>query len=256
MTSQKAHAFLIQQVSKSFGTTRALTSVSLSVDEGEIVGIVGPSGAGKTTLLRLLGGMLQPSAGQVQSDGRMVAQFSRKELLHRRRNTGFIHQSLNLVPELKVVANVLAGRLGYMSVWQALRALLWPKKADLLAVHGCLERVALTDKMFERTSKLSGGQMQRVAIARVLFQDPTAIFADEPISSVDPARARDLLELLAGINLETGKTIIVSLHNIELAKEFCTRLVGMRSGQIEFNKLAQDVTDDDLSVLYQLEERS
>ncbi|MFT7620718.1 MAG: phosphonate transport system ATP-binding protein [Planctomycetota bacterium] len=256
MSSQKAHAFRIEQVSKSFGTTKALSSVCLSVEEGEVVGIVGPSGSGKTTLLRLLGGMLQPSAGQVQSGGRMVAHFSRKELLHRRRNTGFIHQSLNLVPELKVLANVLVGRLGYMGVWGALRALLWPRKDDLLAVHKCLERVALTEKMYARTSKLSGGQQQRVAIARVLFQDPTAIFADEPISAVDPARARDLLELLSGINQETGKTIIVSLHNIELAKEFCSRLVGMRAGQIVFDKPAGQVTEKDLAALYELEARS
>ncbi len=256
MANQGDHAFLIQEVTKKFGDTIALDSVCLGVETGEVVGIISPSGAGKTTLLRLLGGMLQPSSGQVSAGGRMVSQFSQKELLSRRRNTGFIHQSLDLVPELKVVANVVAGRLGYMGIWGALRSLIWPCKEDLNRVYACLERVALTHKMFERTSKLSGGQQQRVAIARVLFQDPSAIFADEPVSAVDPARAKDLLELLVRINKETGKTIIVSLHNIELARKFCTRLVGMRAGRIEFDKTATTVGVHDLEALYELEARS
>ncbi len=256
MTDVGEHAFLIQEVTKKFGETTALDSVCLRVASSEVVGIIGPSGAGKTTLLRLLGGMLQPSAGQVLSRGRMVQQFSRKELLVRRRETGFIHQSLDLVPELKVATNVLAGRLGYTGAWGALRTLLWPAKDDLVKVHACLDRVALTHKMYARTSKLSGGQQQRVAIARVLFQDPKAIFADEPVSSVDPARAHDLMDLLSGINRETGKTIIVSLHNIDLATEFCTRLVGMRAGKIEFDKPAKDVQASDLKQLYELEDRS
>ena len=253
MIDSDQHAFLTRDLTKRFAKTLALDSVCLEVSAGEIVGLIGPSGAGKTTLLRLLGGMLQPSSGHILANGQMVSRFSKEELLHRRRNTGFIHQSLNLVPELKVLANVLAGRLGYMGIFGTLRALLWPRKEDLVRVHSCLERVALTEKMYERTSKLSGGQKQRVAIARVLFQDPQAIFADEPVSAVDPARAKDLMEMLSGINQETGKTILVSMHNVELARQFCTRIVGMRAGRIVFDKEPDAIEASELKDLYELE---
>ena len=155
-----------------------------------------------------------------------------------------------------MVTNVLAGRLGRMSLLETLRALIWPTQADLLAAHACLEQVALTEKMYERCAKLSGGQAQRLAIARVLFQDPRAIFADEPISSVDPARARDLLETLKRINEETGKTVVVSLHALDLARRYCQRLIGMRRGRILFDLPAAEVDDARLEDLYELETAS
>ncbi|MCB9833928.1 MAG: ATP-binding cassette domain-containing protein [Planctomycetes bacterium] len=252
MTGTDREAFRLEGVTKRFGDFVALSDVSLRVDRGEMIGLIGPSGAGKTTLLRILAGMLQPSEGRTLVGGHMVAKLSRLELRAVRRATGFIHQSLDLVPELRVVSNVLAGRLGFGGLWEALRLLTWPRRDDLVEVHRCLERVALTEKMYERSSKLSGGQAQRVAIARVLFQDPTAILADEPVSAVDPARARDLLEILARINAETGKTIVVSLHAIDLARRHCGRLIGMREGRIFFDRKAEEVTDAELDRLYDL----
>ncbi len=252
MTAPGQDAFRLENVSKRFGDLEALSDLDLRIASGEMVGLIGPSGAGKTTLLRVMAGLLQPSAGSILVGGRMTSKLSPAQLRAARRATGFIHQSLDLVPELRVVSNVLAGRLGFGGAWQALRLLVWPPREDLLAAHTCLEQVALTDKMYERSSKLSGGQAQRVAIARVLFQDPAAILADEPVSAVDPARARDLLEILSRINSETGKTIVVSLHAIDLARRYCDRLVGMRDGRIFFDRKASEVTDAELDRLYDL----
>jgi phosphonate transport system ATP-binding protein len=246
-------AFKLEGVSKELGGHLVLAGVSFEIRRGERVGLIGPSGAGKTTLLRILAGMYQPSAGRLLVGGHMTGKLTRSELRLARRRTGFIHQSLDLVPELRVVSNVLAGRLGLWNIAQAARALLWPKRADLLGVHAALERVDLTDKMYARTDTLSGGQAQRVALARVLFQDPDAILADEPVSSVDPARARDLMRLLRDINESTGKPVIVSIHAVDLARDFCTRLIGLRGGRVVIDAKVADVAPRDFDALYALE---
>lgn len=253
--SENGTAFRLENVGQRLGGHDVLSGVDLVVRRGERVGLIGPSGAGKTTLLRILAGMYQPTSGRVLVGTHMTERLSRAEIREIRRKTGFIHQSLDLVPELRVVSNVLAGRLGYQNVFQALRALLWPKSSDLLRVHEALDRVGLTEKMYVRTDTLSGGQAQRVALARVLHQDPEAILADEPVSSVDPARARDLLELLRSINQATGKPVVISLHAVDLAREFCTRLVGLRAGRIVFDGEAKSIDDEKVRALYDLGDR-
>jgi phosphonate transport system ATP-binding protein len=154
-----------------------------------------------------------------------------------------------------VLTNVLAGRLGEWSVARALREMLWPRRCEQERVHAILERVGISEKLFERVDALSGGQQQRVAIGRALYQDPDVLLADEPISGVDPARARDTLGLLVGVAREAGLTLCASVHNVELAREFLPRLVGLRGGRVLFDGPTDALSDADFAELYALAPR-
>lgn len=237
----------------SFGPRRVLKGVGLSVKPGEAVALLGPSGSGKTTLLRLLIRALRPDAGQVLVGGHNLNQLGEKELRQVRAGVGFVHQDLRLVPNLRVGQNVLSGSLGRLSFWQSLMMFLRPGKSDLMAVHRLLERVGIGDELFQRVDRLSGGQMQRVALARALYQNPGLLLADEPVSSVDPAWAADLLELLTGISREAGLTLCVSLHDPELALRFFPRTVGLRAGTIVFDRPASELSETDFAPLYELD---
>jgi phosphonate transport system ATP-binding protein len=244
--------FLLDTACVRFREHAALDGVSLRIAAGERVGIVGPSGAGKTTLLRLLVGAVRPTSGSVQVRGRDLATLAESELRAVRGATGFIHQDHRLVPTQRVLTNVLAGRLGKWSVARALREMLWPRRCEQERVYAILERVGIPEKIFERVDSLSGGQQQRVAIGRALYQGPQVLLADEPISGVDPARARDTLGLLVGIAEEAGLTLCASVHNLELAREFFPRLVGLRGGRVVFDGSTQALSDADFAELYKL----
>jgi len=170
-----------------------------------------------------------------------------------RARVGFVHQDHSLVPNLRVVQNVIAGRLGRRSLLAGARSMLWPSRRDLLSAHELLERVGIPDLLYRRTDTLSGGQQQRVAIARALFQEPVAILADEPVASVDPARARSLISLLCEVARERALTLVVSLHDLELARSAFDRIVGLRNGQIAFDGETQELSDRDFDALYRLE---
>jgi len=189
--------YLLDKASVDFRGLPAVDGVSLEIEPGERVGLVGPSGAGKTTLLRLLVGAVRPSRGRVVVDGRDLAGLSARDLRGVRSRTGFVHQDHRLVPNHRVVTNVLAGRLGRWSFLRSLREVFWPRRAAVKQVHRLLARTGIPDKLYQRVDTLSGGQQQRVAIARALYQEPQALLADEPVSSVDPARAEDTVRLLA-----------------------------------------------------------
>lgn len=235
-----------------FASGRALDGVDLAIAAGEAVACVGPSGAGKTTLLRLLTGSVRPTAGNVLVNGRDLGSLSPRELRAVRASLGFVHQDLSLVPNLRVAHNVLAGRLGRQSFCGALRTMLRPSRAELERVHALLDRVGIADKLFARTDRLSGGQRQRVALARALFQEPAGLLADEPVAHVDPARARDTIALLLRLSREENLTLVVSLHNLELAREFFPRLVGLRAGRVVFDRAAAEVADSELHALFDL----
>ncbi|MHC4817355.1 MAG: phosphonate ABC transporter ATP-binding protein, partial [Planctomycetota bacterium] len=188
---------MLRQASVAYNGTPALAGIDLRIEPGEAVAVVGPSGAGKTTLLRLLNATVRPNAGSVAVDGEVLASCSTRELRAIRSRIGFVHQDLSLVPNLRVLQNVLAGRVGRRGFWPSLQTVFFPRRAAVQRVHEILERVGIPEKLYERTDTLSGGQRQRVAIARALFQEPEALLADEPVSSVDPARARDAVGLLA-----------------------------------------------------------
>ena len=248
-----ATIFSLDEVRVRYGDTTALERVTLRIEPGEAVAFVGPSGAGKTTLLRLLNGSVRPALGTVKVSGRALASMGPDEFRRVRASIGVVHQDLRLIPNLRVLQNVIAGRLGTMSLGTSVRALLFPPKYLVHEVHEVLERVGIAEKLYERTDRLSGGQRQRVAIARALFQRPVALFADEPVSSVDPARARAVLQLLTSVSRERGMTLCVSLHNLELAREFFFRLVGLRHGRVVFDSPTSDLGNADFDALYRLD---
>ena len=181
-----------------------------------------------------------------------MASLDPGELRRLRAGIGVVHQDLRLVPNLRVSQNVISGAFGRRGFASALRAFLRPRDEDLERAHALLERVGIADKLFHRVDRLSGGQQQRVAIARALFQEPRVLLADEPVASVDPARARDTVALLGDIAAERGLTLVMSLHNLELAREFFPRLVGLRDGRVVFDGAPADLAPEGYRALYAL----
>lgn len=233
-----------------------LEAIDLAIEPGEVVALVGPSGAGKTTLLRLLGAALDPTSGRVEIDGRSPAETNAESRRKLRAELGFVHQDHALVPNVRVSTNVIAGGLGKRSRWGALGSILKPSNADLERAHGILESLGIGDLLFRRTDGLSGGERQRVAIARALFQQPRALLADEPVASVDPTRARDLLEQLIATVREQGLTLVASLHDLELARALFPRLIGLRRGRLVLDRRADEVESGELTALFDLGEPS
>jgi phosphonate transport system ATP-binding protein len=245
--------FRLERAGVTFAGRAALAGVELEVRPGESLALVGPSGSGKTTLLRLLNAAVRPSAGRVEVDGRALDGLAPDELRALRARIGFVHQDLCLVPNVRVLSNVLAGRLGQQGLLDSLRTQLWPRRAEVEEVARILERVGIGEKLYQRTDSLSGGQRQRVALARALFQQPRALLADEPVSAVDPARARSMVGLLSEISRERGLTLVASLHDIALAREFFPRLVGLRAGRVVFDRRTAEIDSRELESLYALE---
>ncbi len=236
----------LQGVGRSFGHHPALHGVDLTVHDGERVAVLGASGAGKSTLLALLNGSVTPTAGVVEVFGENLALLSAGRLREHQRQVGTITQRLDLIEQVRVMHNVNAGRLGRWSTPQALVAMIWPRPDDV--VRRALDRVGLGWALHERTERLSGGERQRVAIARLLVQEPALILADEPVSSLDPARAAEMLDLLRAP--AEGSTLLVSLHQPELARRHCSRAIGLRDGELAFDVAIGELTDDLLSDLY------
>ncbi|MBD3222294.1 ATP-binding cassette domain-containing protein [bacterium] len=245
-------AFTLAGVTVRFGDRVALDAVSLDVRAGERVALVGPSGSGKTTLLRLLNGSVRPVSGTVRAGDDDLASLSPAGLRALRADIGVVHQDLRLVPNLRVSQNVLAGGFGRQGLAGAMRAMWRPRRGDLERAHALLARVGIADRLFERVDRLSGGQQQRVAVARALYQDPGVLLADEPVSAVDPARARDTVALLTDICIERGLTLVMSLHNLDLAREFFPRLVGLRDGAIRFDGAPSRLEGSAYRELYRL----
>jgi phosphonate transport system ATP-binding protein len=244
-------AFELRSVGVRFGGTTALAAVDLRIAPGERVALIGPSGAGKSSLLSLLNGTLVPSEGTVRALGRDLAQLRSGELRRLRRAIGTIHQQHDLVGPLRVVHNVNAGQLGRWPLWRAAWSLLSPRGIE--QVSAALQRVGIAGKLNERTDRLSGGEQQRVAIARVLVQDPAAILADEPIASLDPERGRDVVDLLVELGQERQTTLVVSLHDVEIALERFQRIVGLRAGEVVIDAAPDEISPAAIAKLYELE---
>jgi phosphonate transport system ATP-binding protein len=243
-------AFEAQGVGRRYGDRVALAPMSLRIEKGETVALVGPSGAGKTTLLDLLAGLTAPTEGSVRVLGIAAAALGPGPA--RAERVGVMRQRLDLVPNLSVLNNVLAGNLGRWSLARSLRSLVWPLGVG--PAGEALARVGLADRVHERTSRLSGGEQQRVALARLLVQNPHAILADEPVSSLDPARAEALVTLLVRLAVEDGHTLVTSLHAVELALAHFRRVIGLREGVVVFDRPVEEVTSTDLAGLYRLDE--
>jgi len=238
----------VRGLSKTYsGGVRALNNVSIDVAPGEFLVILGPSGAGKSTLLRCINRLVEPSEGQVFHNGAEITGH-RGDLRAIRRQFGMVFQQFNLVKRLSVLVNVLAGRLGYRSV---LRSLFYSfPEADKRIAIECLARVNMEHKAFQRADTLSGGEQQRVAIARALAQQPTVILADEPVASLDPKIARQVLGYLRQVAQELGITVLCNLHQVDYAKEFSERVVGMSRGSVVFEGPSSALTDEILHRIY------
>ncbi len=255
----------IRELYKSFGaSTNVLRGVNLTVEQGEFLGIIGPSGAGKSTLLRCINRLIEPTSGEILiprslynpvTDGSRtnIMQLKRRELRLLRRKVGMIFQQFNVVMRFTVIENVLSGTLGYQSSLKSCLKL-FPSEEKRRALTN-LKRVGLLDHAYKRTCDLSGGEEQRVAIARTLMQRPAIILADEPVSSLDPKLSRVILDILKGICREDGITALVSLHTLDLTKEYADRIVGLNQGQILFDGPTVDLSQNMVEKIY-LEEKS
>ena len=242
--------FRLQSISCQFGSVTALKHCSLCIYPGERVALIGPSGAGKSTLLGLLNGSLMPSEGEVWLFGQNLQPLSPVRLRRLQRSIGTVYQQHHLIGNLAVIHNVNAGHLGHWSLPKSIWSLLWPQEVETAAQ--ALDQVGILEKLYARTDRLSGGQQQRVALARVLVQNPLVILADEPISSVDPERSREMMDLLKSLNEAEGKTLVMSLHDVEFAIRYCDRIIGLRHGQILFDTPTSALTPDMVADLYRL----
>lgn len=242
--------FSTQGASVSFGSTRALRQIDLSIEKGEQVALIGPSGSGKSTLLRLLGTALDPDSGVITALGQTPQDLRPGALRRLRSQLAFIPQSLGLVPNVRVLANVLNGRIGQRSLPGQLRSLISPGKAERQEAFDLLGRVGIAEKIYDITETLSGGQQQRVAIARSLFQEPQALLADEPVSALDPRTSSQVIDLLTDLASEFGFTLIVSLHDLDLARSRFSRLIGLKDGEIAFDAAPDSIDEATYTELF------
>jgi len=223
----------ISNLTKAFGDTIALDSVSLTVRPGEMVAVIGRSGAGKSTLLRSINRLNSVTSGDIRFEEQCVGALGGRQLRVWRRNCAMVFQQFNLVGRMDVLSNVLIGRVSYQSQLRSCFKL-FTRAERALAVMA-LERVEMSDFALQRADTLSGGQQQRVAIARALVQEPRILLADEPIASLDPRSAMQVMALLRDINRRDGITVICNLHTLDTARSYCDRIVGMRAGRVVFD---------------------
>ena len=227
----------------------ALSHICLSAAQGESIALIGPSGAGKTSLLSTIGTAYLPTAGQMQVLGQAAsAQSAARELKALRSRIGTVHQAAPIPLRQRVVTAVLAGRLGQWPLWKALASLAYPQ--DIPGAREALARVQLDDKLFARCDQLSGGQLQRVGIARVLYQQAELILADEPVSALDPALSQATVQLLVQEAAAHNATLVASLHAVDLALAHFSRIVGIRGGRVLFDLPAAQVAAEQLQALY------
>ncbi|MBQ8092665.1 MAG: phosphonate ABC transporter ATP-binding protein [Clostridia bacterium] len=236
-------------VSKTFPNgVRGLIDVNLTINDGDFVSIIGLSGAGKSTLLRSINRLNEISEGNITIDGSSITHANKQELKRIRRTIGLISQQFNLVKRSTVQRNVLSGKLGYYSTFKSVFGLF--SKEDYALCNEVLAKVELSDKLHERCDNLSGGQQQRVSIARTLFQEASIILADEPVASLDPATSQEILSELRKINTTMGKTVIVNIHSIALARQFSDRILALQDGKLVFDGKPDELTNDILRMVY------
>ena len=227
---------------------RAVRGITLAIQKGERIALIGPSGAGKTTLLRLIATSLRPSEGRIVVLDANPWQLSARQLRRLRARIGLIHQSPPLPPRQRAITAILAGRLGAWPWWRGAASLIYP--SDISGARDALARLDLADRLFDRCDRLSGGQLQRVGVARVLYQQPDLMLADEPVSAMDPTLADLTIQQLDAAATQRGVTLIASLHAVDLALRWFPRIIGIKAGEVAFDLAPAAITESLLRDLY------
>lgn len=222
--------------------------MSLSVQATEVVFVIGPSGAGKSTLIRCINRLVEPDRGSVRLDGLEITALTGAQLRRARRHMAMIFQEFNLVERLTVMENVLSGRLGYVSLWQAWRRRFPPEDVEL--AFETLARVGLQGFENKRADELSGGQRQRVGIARALVQRPRILLVDEPTSSLDPRTSEAIMALITRLAAEERIPALINIHDVPLARQFARRILGLNRGVLVFEGTPADLTREALDEIY------
>ncbi|MBY0364524.1 MAG: phosphonate ABC transporter ATP-binding protein [Phreatobacter sp.] len=225
-----------------------LKGISVTIEGRGVTAIIGPSGTGKSTLIRCINRLVDPTAGEILFQGSDLAKLSGVELRQARRRIGMVFQEYNLVERLSVIENLLCGRLGYVPWWRTLTRR-FPDE-DVAHAFELLDAVGLGDFATRRADALSGGQRQRVGIARAIMQNPDVILADEPTSSLDPKTSVEIMEILDRLAGERGIPVVVNIHNVDLAKRFASRIIGMARGTIAFDGPPDALTEAHLIDIY------
>lgn len=228
--------------------TRALKNVSLRIAAGEMVSVVGLSGSGKSTLIRTINGLVRATGGTVAVGPYEVTSLRGRDLRELRGHVGMIFQGFNLAERTSVYRNVMVGRFAHSPAWRNLLGI--PSSEDREIAISALESVGMLEKIWARGGALSGGQKQRVAIARALSQQPSVMLADEPVASLDPPTAHAVMSDLRRINAERGLTVMVNIHLMDLARQYTTRMIGLRAGEVVYDGPAHEATDADFEQIY------
>ena len=243
----------IKNVSKKYNNgTNALKNISFDVEKGEFISIIGPSGSGKSTLLRSINKMIDISQGSILFESKNIENLKKTQIEIVRREIGMIFQSYNLVERLTVIENVLHGRLGYKSIIAAILGIY--SEEEKKEAFSFLERVNMTKYAYQKCSELSGGQKQRVGIARAIMQKPKLLLCDEPIASLDPKTAENIMDYLKKIVTELKITCIVNLHQVDIAKKYSDRIIALNKGEKIFDDKAEKLTEKMVEFIYKDEE--
>ena len=243
----------IKNVSKKYNNgTNALKNISFDVEKGEFISVIGPSGSGKSTLLRSMNKMIDISQGSILFEDKNIENLKKTQIELVRREIGMIFQSYNLVERLTVIENVLHGRLGYKSIIAAILGIY--SEEEKKEAFSFLERVNMTKYAYQKCSELSGGQKQRVGIARAIMQKPKLLLCDEPIASLDPKTAENIMDYLKKIVTELKITCIVNLHQVDIAKKYSDRIIALNKGEKIFDDKAEKLTEKMVEFIYKDEE--
>jgi len=243
----------IKNVSKKYNNgTNALKNISFDMEKGEFISVIGPSGSGKSTLLRSINKMIDISQGSILFEDKNIENLKKTQIELVRREIGMIFQSYNLVERLTVIENVLHGRLGYKSIIAAILGIY--SEEEKKEAFSFLERVNMTKYAYQKCSELSGGQKQRVGIARAIMQKPKLLLCDEPIASLDPKTAENIMDYLKKIVTELKITCIVNLHQVDIAKKYSDRIIALNKGEKIFDDKAEKLTEKMVEFIYKDEE--
>ena len=239
----------ITDLVKRYGTgDPVLKNLNLTIEGETVVSVIGSSGAGKSTLLRCINKLVEPSSGSIELNGTELTGLQGRALREARRKIGMVFQGFNLVDRLTVMENVMSGRLGYISTWAALSRR-YPRE-DIRHAFELMERVGIAHYADKRADELSGGERQRVGVVRALMQRPEILLADEPTASLDPKTSEQIMQLLRDLAGELKLPVLINIHNVNEAKQYTDRIVGMRYGRIIFDSVPADLTDEAMEEIY------